>query len=110
MNPSDTSFSSANTLDPFAKSGNTLGNRIHIRAIQRKNKWVTIIEGLPNIFDYRKILKVLRQDLFCNGTVVDDKVYGNVITLQGDHRHNVKLFLLHEDLCEEPEIHIHGAA
>ncbi|KAL0220000.1 hypothetical protein P9112_005653 [Eukaryota sp. TZLM1-RC] len=103
------SLSDINPLDPFSSKTGNSGQRVHIRAVQRKNKWVTVIEGLPDIFDYRKILKVLRQDLFCNGTVVDDKHYGTVITLQGDHRYDVEKFLLHEELAEKEEISVHGA-
>ncbi|KAL0212603.1 hypothetical protein RCL1_006229 [Eukaryota sp. TZLM3-RCL] len=97
-------------LDPFSMKSGGLGLRIHIRVVQRKNKSVTVIEGLPDIFDYKKVLKILRQDLFCNGTIQDDPQFGSVITLNGDHRYAVQRFLIYEDLCEESDIQVHGAS
>lgn len=68
---------------------------VHIR-VQKRNgrKCLTTVQGLPAKFDKKKILKALKKDFCCNGTVVDDPEYGTVIQLQGDQRKNVSQFLL----------------
>ena len=50
--------------------------------------------GLPTDYDKKKILKALKKDFCCNGTVVDDPELGQVIQLQGDQRKNVSTFLV----------------
>lgn len=49
-------------------------------------KTLTTVQGLPNKFDRKKILTVIRKKFACNGTVVMDSNMGEVIQLQGDQR------------------------
>jgi translation initiation factor 1 (eIF-1/SUI1) len=44
----------------------------------------TIIEGLPHIFDEKKIVKAWKKTLNCIGTINKDKEGQMVITLSGD--------------------------
>jgi translation initiation factor SUI1 len=56
-------------------------------------KTLTTVQGLPKKFDQKKILKVIKKQFACNGTVVADSEMGEVIQLQGDQRKDVQDFL-----------------
>jgi hypothetical protein len=51
------------------------------------------IQGLDDDLDLKKICKALRKNLQCNGAIVKDKEFGDVVQLQGDHRAKVGDFL-----------------
>ncbi|GFH18608.1 translation initiation protein [Haematococcus lacustris] len=85
------------------------GDYVHIRVQQRNGrKSLTTVQGLKQAYDYKKVLKALKKDFCCNGTVVDDPELGQVIQLQGDQRKNVQDFLLNEKLVKKNQIKIHG--
>jgi hypothetical protein len=58
---------------------------------------LTTIEGIPSKFDLKKILKVIKKQFACNGTIVNDEKAGDVIQLQGDQRNAVKDFLVDKE-------------
>jgi translation initiation factor 1 len=58
---------------------------------------LTTIEGIPSKFDQKKILKVIKKQFACNGTIVNDEKAGDVIQLQGDQRNAIKDFLIDKD-------------
>ena len=57
-------------------------------------KTLTTVQGLPKKFDQKKILKVIKKQFACNGTIVADTEMGEVIQLQGDQRKDVQAFLV----------------
>ena len=68
---------------------------VHIRVQQRNGrKSLTTVQGLPQKVDKKKILKALKKDFCCNGTVVEDPELGSVLQLQGDQRKNISQFLV----------------
>ncbi|CAL8140339.1 unnamed protein product [Prunus armeniaca] len=87
-------------FDPFAEanaedSGAGTKEYVHIRIQQRNGrKSLTTVQGLKKEFSYNKILKDLKKEFCCNGTVVQDPEQGQVIQLQGDQRKNVSSFLV----------------
>ncbi|EXC05100.1 Protein translation factor SUI1-1-like protein [Morus notabilis] len=87
-------------FDPFAEanaedSGAGSKEYVHIRIQQRNGrKSLTTVQGLKKEFSYNKILKDLKKEFCCNGTVVQDPEQGQVIQLQGDQRKNVSTFLI----------------
>ncbi|RXI03583.1 hypothetical protein DVH24_004235 [Malus domestica] len=87
-------------FDPFAEataedSGAGTKEYVHIRVQQRNGrKSLTTVQGLKKEFSYNKILKDLKKEFCCNGTVVQDPELGQVIQLQGDQRKNVSTFLV----------------
>ncbi|KAK5786649.1 hypothetical protein PVK06_041287 [Gossypium arboreum] len=87
-------------FDPFADanaedSGAGAKEYVHIRIQQRNGrKSLTTVQGLKKEFSYNKILKDLKKEFCCNGTVVQDPELGQVIQLQGDQRKNVSTFLV----------------
>ncbi|KAE8125623.1 hypothetical protein FH972_020406 [Carpinus fangiana] len=87
-------------FDPFAEanaddSGAGSKEYVHIRIQQRNGrKSLTTVQGLKKEYSYNKILKDLKKEFCCNGTVVQDPELGQVIQLQGDQRKNVSTFLV----------------
>ncbi|KAL9297832.1 hypothetical protein ACSQ67_023728 [Phaseolus vulgaris] len=87
-------------FDPFAEanaddSGAGSKEYVHIRVQQRNGrKSLTTVQGLKKEFSYNKILKDVKKEFCCNGTVVQDPELGQVIQLQGDQRKNVSTFLV----------------
>lgn len=86
-------------FDPFAEANDkdSAGAKgyVHVRIQQRNGrKRLTTVQGLKKEFSYSKILKDLKKEFCCNGTVVQDPELGQVIQLQGDQRKNVSTFLV----------------
>jgi translation initiation factor 1 len=73
-------------VDPFAEanaedSGAGPGTKdyVHVRIQQRNGrKSLTTVQGLKKEFSYNKILKDLKKEFCCNGTVVQDPELGQV--------------------------------
>ncbi|KAK8966624.1 hypothetical protein KSP40_PGU010407 [Platanthera guangdongensis] len=86
--------------DPFVEAnadnaGAGSKEYVHIRVQQRNGrKSLTTVQGLKKAFSKTKILKDLKKEFCCNGTVVEDPELGQVIQLQGDQRKNVSTFLI----------------
>lgn len=70
--------------DPFAEanaedSGAGKKDYVHVRIQQRNGrKSLTTVQGLKKDFSYNKILKDLKKEFCCNGTVVQDPELGQV--------------------------------
>ncbi|ELR12384.1 protein translation factor, putative [Acanthamoeba castellanii str. Neff] len=81
---------------------------VHLR-IQKRNgkKSVTTIQGIPKKH-IEKVLKALRKQLCCNGTVIESEEYGQVIQLQGDQREKVKEFIIGKGIVSQNAIKVHG--
>eukprot|EP00347_Sterkiella_histriomuscorum_P021321 403334410 len=85
-------------------------NVVHLHYQQRTaRKCLTIIQGLADDLDYKKILRAFKKLFNCNGTIVEDEEMGTVIQLQGDNRKSVAKFLVEEGIATVEEIKIHGA-
>jgi len=99
-------------FDPFAEEAEdsgTTSNYVHIRVQQRNGrKCLTTVQGLNPDFDFKRILKALKKEFCCNGTIVEDEEMGTVIQLQGDQRKPVCDFLIGEELVEKDKLKIHG--
>lgn len=86
------------------------GDLIHIRVQQRNGrKCITTVQGLHQDLDLKKILKALKKQECCNGTVVEDEEMGAVLQLQGDQRDSVAKFLTEMEIVEAAKIKKHGA-
>lgn len=113
-----TSIENLKTFDPFAEADEESGTAtqsavkdIHIRIQQRNGrKTLTTVQGIPAKFDYKKILKAIKKDFACNGTIIDDKD-GEVIQLQGDQRNKIKEFLTDKEKglgLDKKIVKVHG--
>lgn len=83
------------TVDPFADanaedSGAGAKEYVHIRIQQRNGrKSLTTVQGLKKEFSYSKILKDLKKEFCCNGTVVQDPELGQVCYIGCFDSHSV---------------------
>uniref|UniRef100_A0A0E0HGF1 SUI1 domain-containing protein n=1 Tax=Oryza nivara TaxID=4536 RepID=A0A0E0HGF1_ORYNI len=100
-------FAEANAEDSGAGPG--AKDYVHVRIQQRNGrKSLTTVQGLKKEYSYNKILKDLKKEFCCNGTVVQDPELGQVIQLQGDQRKNVATFLVQAGIAKKDNIKIHG--
>eukprot|EP00116_Pleurobrachia_bachei_P016484 sb/3476746/ len=100
--------------DPFAdvmeeQEDGVQKEDIHIRIQQRNGrKTLTTIQGISQSYDLKRIIKAVKKEFHCNGTVVDHPEYGEVLQLQGDQRKNVKDFLSAIGIARIEQIKVHG--
>ena len=106
-------------FDPFADAassdtkngGVTLDQgSVHIRIQQRNGrKSITTVTGLSKQLDLKKILKAIKKEHCCNGTVLkDEETDREVLQFQGDQRESVKTFLIKEEIADKDNIKVHG--
>jgi hypothetical protein len=74
------------------------------------------VTGLNQQLDLKKILKAIKKEHCCNGTVLkDEDTKEEVLQFQGDQREAVKSFLIKEEISDKDTVkvmqkHSHGAA
>ena len=84
-------------------------NIVHIRIQQRNaKKSITTIEGLESSIDLKKLLKYIKKIFNCNGCIYITEEENKIIQLQGDHRDNIKKFLIKENIVSQDFIKVHG--
>jgi translation initiation factor 1 len=89
--------------------GQEAGGEVHIRIQQRNGrKSLTLVQGLPEKLNVKKVLQYFKHAFCCNGTIVDDSSWGKILQLQGDQRKNIADFLVAEKICEKDKIKVHG--
>ena len=99
------------------------GTSFQYTGLQQRNgrKTLTTVQGLPDKYDPKKLLKAMKKEFACNGHVVasaddsDDESspaptaaakgadFGRVLQFQGDQRLKVKDFLVSCGLISEKE-------
>lgn len=108
-------------MDPFLGAANfqdtgvldVIKSKIHIRFQKNGNRSITLIEGLDEDLDQKRIARALKKALQCASSVHEDKLHGEVIKLQGDHCQAVKEWLIAQEILSPAEakdrLVIHGA-
>lgn len=93
----------------FEISNKQKEEKVHIR-LQKRNgkKSIITIQGLADDLDLKKISKHFKKLFNCNTHVKHDEKYGDIILVQGDHREEIKLFLIKEEIIDKEMIIIHG--
>merc|ERR1712002_306110 len=90
-------------------SGKVLQNKIHMRIQQRYGrKTITTLQGIDVKYDQKKLAKAFKKEFNCNGTVVEDTQYGEVIQLTGDQRTNIQNFLVDFGMVKHESLVVHG--
>lgn len=80
---------------------------VHIRVQQRNNKKnITTIQGLT--LDLPKLVKTFKKLFSCNVFLVEDRVFGTIIQLQGDQRQGVLDFITKNRIIDPKFVRIHG--
>lgn len=78
---------------------------MHIRIQQRNGrKTLTTLQGLPDKYDPKKLLKAFKKEFACNGTLVQDEELGQVIQLQGDQRTKASALLAEAGIRAFPSL------
>lgn len=72
-------------------------------------KGFTIVTGLSDDLDFKKILRACKKAWCCNGTVVENAKWGSVMQFQGDRRRDLYKFLIEEGMAVKENIKVHGA-
>ena len=84
-------FATQDSLDKSTKAP----DYVHIRIQQRNGrKTLTTVQGIPDEYDPKKLLKHFKKEFACNGTLVEDEELGQVIQLQGDQRAKISQMLI----------------
>lgn len=83
--------------------------KIHLRCQKRNGrKCITIIEGLEESLNLKKMLKHFKKTFSCNGAILKKDQVGQVMQLSGDQRKLVQTFLIDNDICKKDCVVVHG--
>ena len=84
-------------------------NKVTI-SVQKRNgrQCITNISGMADDLDLKKIISYLKKTYNCNGSIIKDTQFGEVITLTGDQKENVYNFLINEEINKKDEIIVKG--
>ena len=79
-------------------------------SVQKRNgrQCITTISGLAEDLDLPKIISYLKKKYNCNGSIIKDEQFGEVITLTGDQKENIYNFLIGEEINKKDEIIVKG--
>jgi len=84
-------------------------SKVTLSVRQRNNRqFITIIEGIADDLDLDKILKHIKQTYNCNGNIIKDEKFGNIIKLTGNQKDNVYNFFINEEIYTKNNIIIKG--
>ena len=96
-------FKFDNDDDDFSKNNVTI-------SLNKRNgtKCITSVTGLAKDLDLKKILSYIKKKYNCNGSIVDNEEYGEVLTFTGDQKKNIYDFLIKEEINKKDEITLKG--
>jgi translation initiation factor 1 len=79
-------------------------------SVQKRNgrQCITTISGLAEDLDLPKIISYLKKKYSCNGSIIKDEQFGEIITLTGDQKENMYNFLIGEEINKKDEIIVKG--
>lgn len=85
-------------FDTFVEKG-----KIHIRYQKIGPRALTIIEGLDDDLDQKRIAKSMAKGFSCSTSIHQNKEGNDIIQLQGDQRENVVQWLLSQEIITEKD-------
>jgi translation initiation factor SUI1 len=79
-------------------------------SIEKRNgkKCITNVIGMAEDLDLKKILSYLKKKHNCNGSIIKDEKYGEVMLFSGDQKENIYNFLIKEDIYKAEDIIVKG--
>jgi len=79
-------------------------------SVQKRNgrQCITTISGMAEDLDLKKIISYFKKTYNCNGSIIKDEQFGEVITLTGDQKENIYNFLIGEEINKKDEIIVKG--
>jgi translation initiation factor SUI1 len=104
FNNTNEMFSLDETEDFFTQSKVTI-------SMQKRNgkKYVTTITGMADDLDLKIILSHIKKTYNCNGAIIKDEQFGEIISLSGDQRENFYKFLINEQINKSEDIIVNGS-
>jgi len=78
--------------------------KIHIRWQKGGSRSVTLVEGLDDDLDQKRIAKAMKKAFSCSVSIHKDDNGDDIIKLQGDQRENVKTWLIQNEVLTEAEV------
>lgn len=78
--------------------------------VEKRNgkKCITNIIGMADDLDLKKILSYLKKTYNCNGSIIKDEQYGEVMSFTGDQKENIYNFLVNEEIYKKEDIIVKG--
>lgn len=77
--------------------------KIHIRFQKTGPRSITLIEGLDEDLDQKRIARAMKKAFSCSSSIQKDEEGNDVIQLQGDQRDSVKQWLVEQEILTEKE-------
>jgi len=106
----DLTFNNTNDLFSLDEAENFFTNLKVTICVQKRNgrKCITTITGMANDLDLKKIVSHIKKTYNCNGSILKDEKYGEIIKLSGDQKENFYNFLIQEEINTSNDIIIKG--
>lgn len=86
--------------------------KIHVRYQETGPRSITILEGLANDLDLKRISRSMRKSFHCNCVILQNKAGEDILQLQGDHRDKIREWLVANNIVEasdaKEQIVLHG--
>jgi translation initiation factor 1 len=86
--------------------------KVHIWFQKTGPRSITIVEGLEDDLDIKRIARAFKKSFNCASSIHIDKAGNEVIKLQGNHIHDVRDWLIQQEIITQKEasdrIVIHG--
>ena len=107
----DVKFNNTDDLFSLDESENFFTNLKVTIAVQKRNgrKCITTVTGMADDLDLKKIVSYFKKTYSCNGSILKDEKYGEIITFSGDQKENFYNFLIKEEINKSDDIIVKGA-
>uniref|UniRef100_A0A6C0AQQ7 SUI1 domain-containing protein n=1 Tax=viral metagenome TaxID=1070528 RepID=A0A6C0AQQ7_9ZZZZ len=107
----DVKFNNTDDLFSLDESENFFNNSKITIAVQKRNgrKCITTVTGMADDLDLKKIVSYFKKTYSCNGSILKDEKYGEIITFSGDQKENFYNFLIKEEINKSDDIIVKGA-
>ena len=98
-----------NTEDIFNIESSLFTEKVTI-SVEKRNgkKCITNVIGMAEDLDLKKILSYLKKTYSCNGSILKDEAYGEIMSFSGDQKENIYNFLVNEQIYKKEDIIIKG--
>jgi translation initiation factor 1 len=94
----------------FEEDDNLFSKNIVTISVQKRNgkKCITSVIGMAEDLDLKKIISYIKKKFSCNGSIVIDEEYGEVMIFTGDQKENIYNFLIDQEINKKEEITLRG--
>ena len=95
----------------FINSENNLFNnqKVTISVEKRNGKQsITNVIGMAEDLDLPKILSYIKKTYNCNGSILKNETFGEIMCFTGDQKENIYNFLIKEEIYKKEDIIIKG--